>query len=115
MAEGFARTYGGDCLEPASAGLAPAPIIQPLTRQVMRAKNISLDDQVPMDLSLVDLKRFDLVVNLSGVPLGLPAPCPVVEWKVRDPIGASEKVYEQVRDEIEARVMGLVLELRRQA
>jgi arsenate reductase len=114
MAEGFARAYGSDCLQAASAGLAPASIVQPLTRKVMRAKNISLDEQVPMDILLVDLKRVDLIVNLSGGELGFPAPCPVVEWKVRDPIGASDSVYEQVRDDIEARVMRLVLELRRQ-
>lgn len=114
MAEGFARAYGSDCLEAASAGLAPASIVQPLTKKVMRAKNISLDEQVPLDIQLMDLKRFDLIVNVCGCELPSAPPCPVVEWKVRDPIGASERVYEQVRDDIEARVMKLVLELRRQ-
>jgi protein-tyrosine-phosphatase len=113
MAEGFARAYGSDCLQAASAGLSPASIIQPLTKKVMRVKNISLDGQVPRDVLLVDLERVDLIVNLSGGALPFPAPCPVVEWKVRDPIGASESVYEQVRDDLEARVMRLVLELRR--
>ena len=114
MAEGFARLYGGDVLEASSAGLAPAGIVQPLTRKVMRAKNVSLDGQVHTDILLADLKRCDLIVNLSGGPLPFPPPCAVVDWKVRDPIGASESVYEQVRDDIEARVMRLVLELRRQ-
>ena len=113
MAEGFARAYGSDCLAAASAGLASAAIVQPLTKKVMRAKNISLEEKVPTDILLVDLERVDLIVNLSGGALPFPAPCPVVEWKVRDPIGASESVYEQVRDDLEARVMHLVLELRR--
>jgi protein-tyrosine-phosphatase len=113
MAEGFARAYGSDCLSAASAGLAPASLVQPLTRKVMRAKNISLDGQVPRDILLVDLDRVDLIVNVCGCELPFPAPCPVVEWKVRDPIGASESVYERVRDDLEARVMRLVLELRR--
>lgn len=115
MAEGFARAYGSDVLEASSAGLAPAAVVQPMTRQVMRARNISLDGQFPIDLQIVDLKRFDLIVNLSGCELPFTPPCPVVEWAVRDPIGAKESVYEQARDEIEARVIRLVLELRREA
>ena len=115
MAEGFARAYGSDVLEASSAGLAPAAVVQPMTRQVMRARNISLDGQFPMDLQIMDLKRFDLIVNLSGCELPFTPPCPVVEWAVRDPIGARESVYEQARDEIESRVIRLVLELRREA
>lgn len=45
MAEGFARKYGSDVLEAASAGLSPASIVQPLTRKVMEAKNINIDGQ----------------------------------------------------------------------
>jgi protein-tyrosine-phosphatase len=36
----------------------------------------------------------------------------VIEWKVRDPIGRPEEVYEAVADQIEGLVMGLVAELR---
>jgi len=115
MAEGFARAYGSDVMEASSAGLAPAAVVQPMTRQVMRARNISLDEQFPMDLQIVDLERFDLIVNLSGCELPFTPPCPVVEWAVRDPIGAKESVYEQARDEIESRVIRLVVELRREA
>jgi len=115
MAEGFARAYGGDVIEAGSAGLSPAPIVQPLTKKVMQAKNISLDNQFPMDIGLMDLSRHDLIVNMSGWPLPFVPACPIVEWSVRDPIGASEKLYEKVRDEIEARVVQLVLEMRREA
>ena len=115
MAEGFARAYGSDVMEASSAGLAPAAVVQPMTKQVMRARNISLDEQFPMDLRIMDLTRFDLIVNLSGCQLPFTPPCPVVEWVVRDPIGAKESVYEQARDEIESRVIRLVVELRRQA
>ena len=112
MAEGFARAYGSDVMEALSAGLAPAAVVQPMTKKVMRARNISLDEQFPMDLRIMDLKRFDLIVNLSGCELPFTPLCPVVEWAVRDPIGAKESIYEQVRDEIESRVIRLVVELR---
>jgi len=36
----------------------------------------------------------------------------VLEWDIRDPIGRDEKVYREVRDEIERRVMELILHLR---
>jgi arsenate reductase len=115
LAEGVARAYGGDVLEAASAGLAPAMVVQPLTRKVMRDKNVPLDDeQFPLDIGLMDLSRFDLIVNLSGGEFPLTPPCPVVDWAVRDPIGKSEKVYQQVCDEIEMLVVRLVAELRRQ-
>lgn len=114
MAEGFARAYGGDVMEAASAGLSPAGITQPLTKKVMQARNISLDEHVPLDVRMMDLKRFDLIVNLSGCDLEFTPPCPVVEWKVRDPIGAKESIYEQVRDDIEARIVRLVLDFRRE-
>ncbi len=114
MAEGFARAYGSDVLEAASAGLAPAMVVQPQTRKVMRDKNVPLDDeQFPLDLGMMDLSRFDLIVNLSGEDLSFPTPCPVVDWAVRDPIGKSERVYQQVCDEIETLVTRLVADLRR--
>ncbi|MBV8864660.1 MAG: hypothetical protein JO210_04590 [Acidobacteriaceae bacterium] len=115
MAEGFARAYGSDVIEPVSAGLAPAAIIQPLTRQVMEAKNINIDDLHAKDLSEVDLQRLDLIVNMSGRPFPAGVPIEVRDWKVEDPIGQSEEIYIAVRDQIERLVMGLILDLRRGA
>jgi arsenate reductase (thioredoxin) len=114
MAEGFARAYGSDVIEPSSAGLAPAPIIQPLTKQVMAAKNISLDQQHAKDLSQIDLQNIDLIVNMSGRPLPTSLPVNVTEWRVDDPIGCNEATYLAVRDQIEQLIMGLILELRRE-
>ena len=115
MAEGFARRYGSDVMEVASAGVGPAPIIQPLTYKVMADKNISLDGQFPKDLLSLHDQDFDLVVNMSGYKV-LPTLAPDIrEWKVRDPIGQPEEVYVEVRDDIEMRVMRLILELRRAA
>ena len=115
MAEGFGRRYGSDVMECASAGLAPASIVQTMTRQVMEAKNINIDDQYPKDLEQVPLSRFDMVINMSGRQLSTRLPIPVREWKVEDPIGQSEAVYLEVRDQIENLVMQLILELRREA
>ena len=114
MAEGFARAYGSDVIEPFSAGLAPAAIIQPLTKQVMEAKNISLEELYPRDLSQIDLQSIDLIVNISGRPLPTGLPVEVRDWRVEDPIGKDEATYIAVRDKIEHLIMGLILDLRRE-
>jgi protein-tyrosine-phosphatase len=111
MAEAFARSYGGDILEVRSAGLAPAAIIQPLTRQTLAARNLRIDDQFPKGLDVFTREPFDVVVNLSGQhvpPLGRLQ----IDWKVDDPIGQKESVYQAVADQIEHLVMRLILQLR---
>jgi protein-tyrosine-phosphatase len=115
MAEGFARKYGSDVLEPSSAGFAPASIVQPLTKKVMEAKNINIDDQFPKNLDQVGVAQFDLIVNMSGNKLPSQMTIEVREWTIEDPIGQSEQTYMRVRDELENRVMGLILDLRRDA
>jgi protein-tyrosine-phosphatase len=115
MAEGFARKYGSDVLEPSSAGIAPANIVQPLTKKVMEAKNINIDDQFPKNLDQVGVAQFDLIVNMSGHKLPDPIRMEVREWTIQDPIGKSEDTYVQVRDQLENQVMRLILELRRDA
>jgi arsenate reductase len=114
MAEGFARRYGSDVMDCSSAGLAPAPIVQTMTRKVMEAKNINIDEHFPKNLEQVTLSKFDLIINMSGRQFPLRVSIPVRDWKVEDPIGQSEDVYNTVRDQIENSVMQLILELRRE-
>ena len=113
MAEGFARIYGSDVMQVASAGLSPAPIVQPLTKKVMQDKNINIDEQFPKSLDEVDVPSFDLIINMSGMKLPAKMPIEIREWKVEDPIGRPEEVYVTVRDQLEMAVMRLILELRR--
>jgi len=112
MAEGFARARGRGVWEAESAGLAPATIIAPLTRQVMDEKDVSLDEHFPKGLDEVVLAEFDLVVNMSGYELPPIIQAPVRQWQVTDPIGRSGKVYRGVRDQIEALVSQLLEEVR---
>jgi protein-tyrosine-phosphatase len=115
MAEGFARRYGSDVLEPMSAGFSPAQIVQPLTKKVMEAKNINIDEQFPKDLGAIDVPSLDIIVNISGKALPPKIPIEVREWKIEDPIGKSEELYVKVRDQLEHLVMLLILDLRRDA
>jgi arsenate reductase len=111
MAEGFARTYGADVLIPLSAGLAPALAVAPLTQRVMIEKNIDLGDCYPKGLQHVQ-GEFDLIINMSGFSLPEHRGAQVEVWDVLDPIGESQEVFRQVRDQIEQRVLELIERLR---
>lgn len=112
MAEAYARAYGADVIEPASAGLAPASIIQPLTRQTLEERNIKVDGQFPKGPDAFPGMTFDLIVNLTGdrIPVSRTK---VVDWKVRDPMGQKPEVYRAVADQLEQLVMRLILDLRK--
>jgi len=111
MAEGFARAYGSDVLEAHSAGLAPAMAVAPLTHKVMLEKNIDVGDLYPKEF-MTAIGNADLIVNMSGMRLPVEPAVPVETWEIRDPVGESEEIYRQVRDQIELRVMQLILSLR---
>ena len=111
MAEAFARTYGSDVMEAHSAGLSPATIIAPLTRKVLSGKNLNIEGQFPKGIDLFSRVKFDVIVNMSGMPM-MTESARIVEWLVPDPIGKTEEVYRAVESQIEDLVMRLILELR---
>jgi arsenate reductase (thioredoxin) len=113
MAEGFANLYGGDVLRAFSAGLAPVATIAPATVGVMQEKNIDVSEHVPDLYDPLFASRCDLVVNMSGYKLPGAPPPNLVEWVVPDPYRSSLKVYRAVRDDLEQRVMQLIMQLRR--
>jgi arsenate reductase (thioredoxin) len=113
MAEAFARAYGSDVLEAQSAGLAPALAVAQLTHVVMLEKEIDLGDFYPKEMNRIR-GGVDLIVNMSGYELRWKDPVVIEEWEVHDPIGESEEVFCEVRDEIEQRVLRLIETLRSQ-
>jgi arsenate reductase len=113
MAEGFARKYGSDVLSAWSGGVAPAPIVQPLTTQVMLQRNIDIQEQFPKSIHELELNAFDLIINMSGAPMPVGLRAEVREWTVSDPMTQAEEVYLRVRDQIEGLVMSLILTLRK--
>ena len=114
MAEAFARVQGGGLVEASSAGLYPAAIIQPQTFQVMAERGITVADRAPQSVSELDGAAFDLVVNMSGLPVGKALRNfhgRGASWTIPDPIGQSEQVYRSSRDQIEKRVAKLLEQL----
>ena len=78
------------------------------------AKNIDIQDQFPKSVHELELNAFDVIVNLSGMPLPASPRAETLVWKVTDPMTQGEDVYLQVRDQIEGLVMQLILQIRRQ-
>jgi len=111
MAEAFARAYGADIMEAQSAGVNPATYIAPLTRQTLGERNLNIDAHFPKGMDFMRNQSFDVLVNMSGVPVGLPG-VRVIDWTVPDPIGQPESSYRDVATQIEGLVMRLILELR---
>lgn len=111
MAEAFARTYGRDVMEAASAGLSPAAVIAPMTEVVLNERNVSVEGQFPKAFETMARQPFDIVVNMSGVRIALEG-TRVIDWPVVDPMGQSSEIYRSVAAQIETLVMRLILELR---
>jgi arsenate reductase len=115
MAEGFANHYGSDVLSALSAGLAPAQKVPDNTVGAMSEMNVDVSLHVPRRYDPFEAADCDVVVNMAGFKLPGQPPKEVIEWAVQDPYGASIEAYRKVRDELEQRVMRLILDLRRRA
>jgi arsenate reductase len=113
MAAGFANFYGSDVLRASSAGLSPVEAITPATVATMREKNIDVSTHVPAPYDPSLATRYDLVINMSGYKLPGAQPKKQQDWVITDPFRSSPTVYRAVRDELEQRVMQLILQLRR--
>jgi len=114
MAEAFARAYGSDVIIPASAGLAPASRVAPDTLRAMAEKTFDIRDHFPKSIKHLGRVQFDLVVNMSGLPIPLDLGAETRSWAVEDPVSLSFEEHCGVRDIIERLVMELILELRKQ-
>ena len=112
MAEGFAHEYGADIVAAESSGLAPAGMVVDETVRTMADKSVDISGQYSKAFRLDEANECDLVVNMSGVGLPDGVQTTVIEWNVRDPIGQSDEVYTQVRDQVEALVTDLIWKLR---
>jgi len=113
MAEGFANLYGSDVLRASSAGLSPVVGIAPATIATMLEKNIDVSMHVPSPYDPAIAARYDIVINMSGFKLPGTPPKVLQDWVITDPFRSSPAVYRAVRDELERRVMQLILQLRR--
>jgi glutathione/glutaredoxin type arsenate reductase len=111
MAEGFARTLGGNRVQVTSAGLESS-FVDPLAVQVMQEVGIDISHQRSKPLSDFQPEDFDAVISLCGCGVNLPPEWLVrgdfADWQLPDPEGADLDTFRQVRDQVKERVVQLL-------
>jgi arsenate reductase len=113
MAEAFANHYGGDVLTAVSAGLSPTPGVARNTVRATEEMNVDVSRHVPRLYNPFEAAECDIVVNMAGFFLPGPPPKELIEWTVNDPFGSTMDTYRAVRNDLEQRVMRLILQLRK--
>lgn len=109
MAEGFARTLGGEGIEVFSAGTMPAETVNEGAIQAMREIGIDISKQTPK--SIDQLPPLDYLVTMGcGVQCPMHPARQVVEWQIPDPAGGPPELFREVRDLIRGQVLALLAE-----
>jgi arsenate reductase (thioredoxin) len=112
MAAALLRHYAGDTVRVTSAGSAPAEEINPAVRAVMEEIGIDLSHEFPKRLTTDVVDAAEVVITM-----GCGDTCPVfpgtryLDWDLTDPAGKSVEEVRPIRDEIDARVRALLVEL----
>ncbi|MEN9216079.1 MAG: arsenate reductase, glutathione/glutaredoxin type [Gloeomargarita sp. HHBFW_bins_162] len=113
MAEGFARTLGGDNVQVKSAGLESS-FVDPLTVQVMQEVGIDISQQESKPLSNFHAEDFDAVISLCGCGVNLPPEWVTrdyfADWQLDDPEGGDLDTFRRIRDQVKERVVQLLQE-----
>jgi protein-tyrosine-phosphatase len=112
MALGFFNRMAGDRAVAYSGGSEPADQINPAAVAVMAEKRIDIAGEQPKRWTDEMVEAADVVVTM-----GCGDTCPFIpgrryeDWTLPDPAGQPVDAVRPVRDEIEARVRGLLVSL----
>jgi len=112
MAAGLMRELAGDAVEVLSAGSLPADQINPMAVEAMAEIGIDIASQQPKVLTTESVKESDVVITM-----GCGDVCPIFpgkryeDWQLNDPAGQGIEAVRVIRDDIRARVEGLIASL----
>jgi arsenate reductase (thioredoxin) len=112
MAAGWLRHLADDRVQVRSAGSEPADAVNPAAVAAMAEVDIDIAGAAPQAWTRDTLDAADVVITM-----GCGDTCPVLpgkrylDWELDDPAGKPVEDVRPVRDEIEARVRGLLEEL----
>ena len=112
MAAALLNHHAAGAVEVRSAGSAPADSINPAVREVMAEIGIDLSREQPKRLTTEAVEAADVVITM-----GCGDACPVfpgkryLDWELTDPAGKTTEQIRPIRDDIDARVRGLLDEL----
>jgi arsenate reductase (thioredoxin) len=112
MAAGWLTALAGDRVDVRSAGSVPAGQVNPVAVAAMAEVGIDLAQEQPKRLDTEAVRAADVVITM-----GCGDTCPVFpgkryeDWDLPDPAGQPIDAVRSVRDEIRARVEGLLADL----
>ena len=112
MAAGYLRHLAGDRIEVRSAGSMPADQINPIAVEAMREEGIDITAEQPKVLTPEAVQASDVVITM-----GCGDACPYYpgkryeDWKLDDPAGQGLDAVRPIRDDIRARIEGLIASL----
>ena len=112
MAAGYLRYLAGDRIEVRSAGSMPADQINPIAVEAMREEGIDITAEQPKVLTPEAVQASDVVITM-----GCGDACPFYpgkryeDWKLDDPAGQGIDAVRPIRDDIRARIEGLIASL----
>lgn len=112
MAAGFLTALSGGAVEVRSAGSMPADRVNPVAVEAMAEVGIDITAEQPKVLTAEAVQASDVVVTM-----GCGDACPFFpgtryeDWELEDPAGQGIETVRPIRDEIRARVLGLLDEL----
>ena len=112
MAAGFMKALGGERVQVLSAGSAPKDAINPVAIEAMAEVGIDISNNQPKVLTTEAVQESDVVITM-----GCGDACPFFpgkryeDWVLEDPAGQGIEPVRLIRDEIKARVAGLLSEI----
>jgi len=112
MAAGLLELRSGGRIDVRSAGSAPGEVINPNAVEAMREVGVDLSEEFPKPLTDEFVRAADVVITM-----GCGDACPVYpgkryeDWALDDPAGQDLDTVRRIRDEIDARVQSLIVEL----
>ena len=113
MAEAFACIHGRDCLEAASAGSRPSGRVNEKAVLSMKAVGYDLRWHISQAVDALPVMQYDLVVTMGcGDTCASVAAPQRRDWNIPDPKDMDMPHFDEVRDMIKQKVLGLVEELR---
>lgn len=112
MAAGWLRALAGDGVDVFSGGSEPVESVNPAAVDVMAEVGIDIASELPQPWTDDVIRSADVVVTM-----GCGDACPVypgiryLDWELDDPAGKDLAAVRPIRDEIERKVRGLMVDL----
>lgn len=112
MAAGYLASMSGGSIDVRSAGSEPAESLNPVAVEAMAEEGIEITAAVPTILRTEQVRASDVVIIM-----GCGDTCPVFpgkryeDWDLDDPAGQPLADVRRIRDDIKARVTGLLSDL----